>query len=54
MLSYLVASTVVFWLLAATWSKSDVYNACIKVGFYIFAVLGTLISLQAAGYIVKG
>jgi len=41
----------IFW--AISWKKSDVFNLCVKVIFFMLSGYGLFILMKLGGYIVK-
>jgi hypothetical protein len=53
MVTYLIISSIVFFLLAVVWKTSDITNTLIKVSLFILALVGFVFVLEVMGHIVK-
>jgi hypothetical protein len=51
---YLIASTVLLFVLGVLWERKTWLNFTLKLMFFGLSFFGAFVTLQTLGYIVKG
>jgi hypothetical protein len=51
--SYAIASAMMFWVLFSIWKTTVYLNLVLKFTFLVLALVGSLVSLQYLGFVVR-